>query len=110
MKKLVIAVVLATTMGSASAFWGNNNWNNDNGIFGFNPYSFMNPKWFIQEADNFMDEFDNDYRYNRHGYNGRSYHSFPVSNDTSYVPWNSYGAKNKDYYSNYMKGYSKYYK
>ena len=52
-----MAVALTTAMGTASAGY------NSNGIFGFNPYSFMTPSWFVEEFDNFVDEFDNDNSY-----------------------------------------------
>lgn len=78
MKKAVIAVLTATVMVSASAgFFGNNNVNNgyaeDNGWFSYNPYSYFNPRWYIQEASNFMDEIDEG-----GAYRPRSNHDFPV--------------------------------
>jgi len=99
MKKITLTVVLATTMGTASAGFFNNNdyngYNQDNGLFAYNPYSFFDPRWFIQEAENFVDEFDNDDN-DRYGYNGynSSTHSFPV---TSY---------NKNYVRGYARGYT----
>jgi hypothetical protein len=99
MKKLIVTVALATTMGTASAgFFNNNNYNGynqDNGLFAYNPYSFFDPRWFMQEAENFVDEFDNDDG-DRYGYNGynSSTHSFPV---TSY---------NKNYVRGYARGYT----
>jgi hypothetical protein len=96
MKKLIVTVALATTMVTASAgFFNNNNgYNQDNGLFAYNPYSFFDPRWFMQEAENFVDEFDND-DVDRYGYNGynSSTHNFPI---TSY---------NKNYVRGYARGY-----
>jgi hypothetical protein len=107
MKKVIATVALATVMGTASAGFfgfGSNNYGgyNDNGIFGFNPYSFMTPGWFIEEMDNFADEFSND---NYYGYNGyRNVH----------YPYNRVHSNNKvndsEYLSNYMRGYSNFYR
>ncbi|MFP6776405.1 MAG: hypothetical protein VCA13_06550 [PS1 clade bacterium] len=83
MKKIIAIALLAFTLG-ANAFWNNNNnngWGNngpwssfsngpwggnngpwgysDNGIFGFNPYDFWDPRWYMEEMENMMDEFDN---------------------------------------------------
>ncbi|MBT4315704.1 MAG: hypothetical protein HOD55_01735 [Candidatus Thioglobus sp.] len=27
----------------------------DNGVFGYNPYNVMDPRWMMEEMDNFMD-------------------------------------------------------
>jgi hypothetical protein len=95
MKKVILAAALAVTMGNASAgFFGNNYYGNDRGIFGFNPYSFMEPRWFIKEASNFVDEFDNNnYRY-------------------THIPtgYNHYSANTKQYTKDYWVGYSRYYR
>lgn len=75
--KKIIAVSLLTLSLSSNAFWGNNNgYHNDNGIFGFNQYSFFDPRWYFEEAGNMMDEFDNNgyqqygnyYQPHRYGY------------------------------------------
>jgi hypothetical protein len=103
MKKALIVVTLVTAMNTASAgFFGNNYSWSDNGVFGFNPYSFMEPRWFIQEAGNFVDEFDNTSKYRG------SYHDFPVS--ASVIPYNYSKAEKSNYFSDYMAGYSNYYK
>jgi len=85
MKKLAIAVLTVATMGSASAgFFDNNNftpWGNnlnngyaeDNGIFSYNPYSYFNPRWYIKEANNFMNEIDEGGEYQP-----KSNHNFPA--------------------------------
>ena len=98
MKKLIVTVALATTMGTASAGFfnsNNNGYNQDNGVFAYNPYSFFDPRWFMQEAENFVDEFDDDDS-DRYGYNGynSSTHSFPI---TSF---------NKNYVRGYARGYT----
>jgi hypothetical protein len=85
-------------MGTASAGFFGNNYNGSNGFFGFNPYSFMEPRWFIKEARNFVDEFDND---NYYGNRSRRY---------SIIPYNYSNADSGKYYSSYMTGYSNYYK
>jgi hypothetical protein len=45
--------------------WSNNNYNcynnygyqQDNGIFSFNPYDYWDPRWYSEEMSNMMDEF-----------------------------------------------------
>ena len=82
MKKIIAIFALALTL-SANAFWNNNGpWGNnyngygyadDNGIFAYNPYDYWDPRWYFEEMENMMDEFDdefggNDY-YGPYGYN-----------------------------------------
>ncbi|BBB23756.1 conserved hypothetical protein [Isorropodon fossajaponicum endosymbiont JTNG4] len=86
MKKIFAIVLLAFTL-SANAFWNSNNtpWGNnhngygyqeDNGMFGYNPYDFWDPRWYPEEMGNMFDEFDNNgwsnnnnyYSYGRNGY------------------------------------------
>jgi|JYMV01.1.fsa_nt_gi hypothetical protein len=79
MKKIIaIAALVAATSASAGFFNDNTSWSNgyqeDNGIFDFNPYSFWEPRWYIQEANNFMNEVDEDGRYV-----AKTNHGFPVS-------------------------------
>jgi hypothetical protein len=99
MKKIVLTVALATAMVTASAgFFNNNNYNgygNDNGLFSYNPYSFFDPRWFMQEAENFVDEFDDDNYYAYNGYSG-SDKNFPVT------------AYNPNYVRGYARGYADY--
>lgn len=82
---MAIAALVAATSASAG-FFNNNNvtpWNTnvnsgyaeDNGIFAYNPYSFFEPRWYIKEAGNFMNEIDEDGAY-RQPY---SAHNFPVT-------------------------------
>jgi hypothetical protein len=75
--KKIITVLLLTIGLSANAFWNNNGpwggynngpWGyNDNGIFGFNPYSFGDPRWFVEEMENMMDEFGVGNNWNNNG-------------------------------------------
>lgn len=89
MNKIITGTILLTTLYStayAGGFFGNNitPWNTnvnsgyaeDNGIFSYNPYSFFEPRWYIKEAGNFMDEIDEDGAY-RQPYSP-STHNFPV--------------------------------
>ena len=84
MKKVIMAVALTTVMGTASAGY------NSNGLFGFNPYSFMTPSWFVEEFDN-----DNSY------YRGYRYPNVISGNNFR---------NNPNYFNNYMSGYSRYYR
>ncbi len=93
MKKIFTIVLLTSTL-SANAFWSSNNtpWGNgynnynaygyqeDNGIFGYNPYDFWDPRWYAEEMGNMFDEFDNNgwnnnnyYGYGRNGYGRNGY-------------------------------------
>ena len=86
MKKIIAIFALALTL-SANAFWNNNGpWGNnyngygyadDNGIFAYNPYDYWDPRWYFEEMENMMDEFDdefggNDY-YGPYGYGPYNY-------------------------------------
>ncbi|QKQ24010.1 hypothetical protein HUE58_02270 [Candidatus Ruthia endofausta] len=111
MKKILAIVVLAFTL-SANAFWNSNNtpWSNgynnhngygyqeDNGMFGYNPYDFWDPRWYPEEMGNMFDEFDNNgwnnnnnyYGYGRNGYGrngyGRNGYGF-APNGYANTPW-----------------------
>ncbi len=81
MKKIIaIAALVAATTASAGFFNDNNSWSteygntDDNGIFSFNPYSVFEPRWYIQEANNFMDEIDENGKWQK-----QKGHSFPVA-------------------------------
>ena len=80
-KIIAIAVLVAATSASAG-FFDNNSWEKDNGVFSYNPYSFFEPRWYIQEANNFMDEIDAENKVTKHN------HNFPVQyeqgNQTTY--------------------------
>lgn len=105
MKKIFTIVLLTSTL-SANAFWSSNNtpWGNgynnynaygyqeDNGIFGYNPYDFWDPRWYAEEMGNMFDEFDNNgwnnnnyYGYGRNGY-GRNGYGF-APNGYVNTPW-----------------------
>jgi hypothetical protein len=85
MKKIIAIAALVAATSASAGFFNNNNttWNNgyqeDNGIFSFNPYSFWEPRWYIQEANNFMNEIDEEGRYQP-----QRGHSFPVAVRDSY--------------------------
>ncbi|CAC9520355.1 hypothetical protein [uncultured Gammaproteobacteria bacterium] len=101
MKKL-LTIVLFTVSLSVNAFWGNNNspwgggynnYNNygyqqDNGIFGYNPYEFWEPSWYFEEMSNMFDEFDNNGWNNNnndgYGYGYNPYNSWNQGNNYRY--------------------------
>ena len=100
MKKILTIVLFLLTL-NANAFWGNNNnsYNNygyqqDNGIFSFNPYDYWDPRWYSEEMSNMIDEFSDNNNYNGYGYNpynnynGRGY---------GYNPYNNYNSYNNPY-------------
>jgi len=96
MKNLFAALTVLLTIGSASAGfnnvswdntpWGNNQYQNDNGIFAFNSYDFWDPRWYAQEFTNmvneFDDEFDNNNNRNYYGYTSANQKGFPVTDTT----------------------------
>lgn len=95
--KKIFAIVLLTFTLSVNAFWNSNNtpkgngYNNyngyqeDNGMFGYNPYNFWNPRWYVEEMGNIFDEFDND-SWNNNGYYGRNGRNF-APNSYINTPW-----------------------
>ncbi|MBT4668886.1 MAG: hypothetical protein HOC17_05070 [Candidatus Ruthia sp.] len=65
MKKLIITATLLLTIGSANSFFksdiefplaDNNQYNK--GMFAYNKYDVLDPKWFTTEFGNFIDAFD----------------------------------------------------
>jgi hypothetical protein len=70
MKNIIAALTVLLTVGSANAFggfnnnswdtpWGNSNqYQNDNGFFAFNGFSFFDPRWYSTEFTNMVNEFD----------------------------------------------------
>ncbi len=94
MKKIFAVILLAFSLG-ANAFFNNNDmpWNNgfnnnngyqkDNGIFSYNPYDYWDPRWYMEEMSNMVDEFDNEINSNnnRYAYN-------PYNNNSYNNPWN----------------------
>jgi hypothetical protein len=112
--KKIITIMLFTVAFNSNAFWnGNNNnnypWNNfggnnapwnsvnnfveDNGIFGFNPYEYTNPQWYPQEMSNMLDEFDDEFGGNNWGNKSN------FSN--SYNQYNPYNKGNPNPYNNF---------
>lgn len=88
--KSFFTIALLTFTISVNAFWSGNNspWGNgynhrnsygyqeDNGIFGYNPYDFWDPRWYAEEMGNMFDEFDDNgwnNNYNGYGRNGYGY-------------------------------------
>jgi hypothetical protein len=85
MKKLLAIALVASSL-SANAFWNNNSmpWDNNNGynnygyqenngMFGYNQYDYWDPRWYMEEMSNMVDDFDdNNNGWNNHnnGYNG----------------------------------------
>lgn len=99
--KKTLALILLTFALSVNAFWNNNNWNNtpwgsnygyqnDNGIFGYNPYDYWNPRWYSEEMSNMIDEFDdngwgnNNYGYNPYNRRGNSYNPYNNKHGNGY--------------------------
>ena len=85
MKKLIAIFAMAAAL-SANAFWNSNNtpWGNnynggyggyydDNGIFGYNPYDYWDPRWYFEEMENMMDEFDEGWNDDYYGYGPYNY-------------------------------------
>jgi len=92
MKKLIAIFSLATAL-SANAFfnnndgpWGNNGpwgggWNDDNGIFGYNSYDYWDPRWYFEEFENMMDEFDDN------GWGNNNYYGPYAYGPYNQAPW-----------------------
>jgi hypothetical protein len=88
MKKIITALTVLLTIGSANAFggfnnnswdkpWGNNNqYQNDNGFFGFNSFSFFDPRWYSQEFTNMVNEIDDD---RPQAYKVKNVKDFPIN-------------------------------
>ncbi len=104
MKRLFIITLLTVSLG-VNAFWGNNyngyGYQQDNGIFGFNPYNFWDPRWYPEEMSNMFDEFDDDDWNNNNGYSYNPY------NKNRYNPYNKnrYNPYNRNGYNLYNKNY-----
>jgi hypothetical protein len=54
--KKIIAITSLVAATSASAFFGNNNngYQEDNGMFGYNPYDYWDPRWYMEEMSNMV--------------------------------------------------------
>ncbi len=93
MKKIIAVALLVASLGS-NAFWNNNNnWGNngygyydDNGMFGYNPYDFWDPRWYFEEMDNMMDEFDTGWNDDYYGYNPYNNYRY-APNGYVNTPW-----------------------
>ena len=99
MKKIIAVALLAFAL-SANAFWNNNSpWGNngpwggfnngpwgysDNGIFGFNPYDFWDPRWYMEEMENMMDEFDSGNGWGNNGWGNNGWGNNGWGNNS---PW-----------------------
>ena len=98
MKKIIAIFAMVAALG-ANAFWNNNStpWNNgygnnsgyqsDNGMFGYNPYDYWDPRWYMEEMSNMVDEIDDEINSNsnNNGYGYNPYSNGPWNNNT---PWN----------------------
>jgi len=100
MKKIFAVVLLAFSLG-ANAFFNNNDmpWNNgfnnnvngyqqDNGIFSYNPYDYWDPRWYMEEMSNMVDEFDNEINNNNnnYGYGYNPHHNAPWNRTAAVTP------------------------
>ncbi len=111
MKKLLAIIALIAVSLSANAFFNTNNmpWSNgynyngyqeDNGMFGYNPYDYWDPRWYMEEMSNMADEFDdNNNGWNNNHFNGYNPYNNPYGN--SYNNFNNpYGNFNNPYNTN----------
>jgi hypothetical protein len=98
MKKLLAIALVAASL-SANAFFNSNDmpWNNgnnynsgyqeDNGMFGYNPYDYWDPRWYMEEMSNMVDEFDDEMNDNNNGWNNNNFNGYnPYNNFNN--PWN----------------------
>ncbi|MBC8493338.1 MAG: hypothetical protein ISR70_02425 [Candidatus Thioglobus sp.] len=99
MKKMITIALLAVSL-SSNAFWNNNNnyggyntgYYDDNGLFGYNPYDYWDPRWYFEEMENMFDEFDdngwnNNYYNNPYNY-GRNPNGYGFApNEMMNTPW-----------------------
>jgi hypothetical protein len=111
MKKLLAIALVATSL-SANAFWNNNSmpWDNNsynngyqenNGMFGYNQYDYWDPRWYMEEMSNMVDDFDdNNNGWNNHnnGYNGyNAYNSWNNGNNgNNFNGYNPYNNQNQN--------------
>jgi hypothetical protein len=49
--------------------YNNNGYQEDNGMFGYNPYDYWDPRWYMEEMSNMVDEFDDEFNNNNNGWN-----------------------------------------
>ena len=74
MVKLIATATLVASMSASAGFFdtfGDGSYK-DNGFFGYNHNEMWEPRWYVKEADNFLNELD-DKKGNKQDY------SFPVS-------------------------------
>ena len=103
MKKLLAIALIAASL-SANAFfnnndmpWNGNNYNNynnngyqqDNGMFGYNPYDYWDPRWYMEEMSNMVDKFDDEFNNNNNGWNNNNNNGWNNNNFNGYNPYNS---------------------
>ncbi|MDG2395314.1 hypothetical protein [Candidatus Thioglobus sp.] len=98
MKKLLAIALVAASL-SANAFFNSNDmpWNNsynnngyqeDNGMFGYNPYDYWDPRWYMEEMSNMVDEFDDEFNNDKNGWNNNNFNGYnPYNNFNN--PWNN---------------------
>ncbi|CAC9601581.1 hypothetical protein [uncultured Gammaproteobacteria bacterium] len=105
MKKL-LAMILVVASLSANAFFNSNDmpWNNtngynnngyqdDNGMFGYNPYDYWDPRWYMEEMSNMVDEFDDEFNNSNNGWNNNNYGGYnPYNNYGGYNPYNNFNS------------------
>ena len=105
MKKLLAIALIAASL-SANAFfnnndmpWNGNNYNNynnngyqqDNGMFGYNPYDYWDPRWYMEEMSNMVDEFDDEFNNNNNGWNNNN-NGWNNNNFNGYNPYNNFNS------------------
>ena len=89
MKKLITIALLATSLSSNAFFNNNNGWNNngyqqDNGLFGYNPYELYDPRWYMEEMENMINEVDDKLNdNNNYSYNGYNANPFAMAQTTN---------------------------
>ncbi len=68
--------------------YNNNGYQDDNGMFGYNPYDYWDPRWYMEEMSNMVDEFDDEFNNSNNGWNNNNYGGYnnPYNNFNS--PWN----------------------
>jgi hypothetical protein len=101
MKKILTIMLLGSAL-SVNAFWGANNFNantgnnnaKDNGFFSYNPYDYWNPRWYPQEMENMLNEFDGNSFFNNNNNNNYGYN--PYQNQRAYMPQQR---NNRNWYS-----------
>jgi hypothetical protein len=52
-------------------------------MFGYNPYDYWDPRWYMEEMSNMVDEFDDEFNNNNNGWNNNN-------NFNGYNPYNNF--------------------